>query len=84
MEVADSDTHWMQPGDYNVADLLAATGNLGDAVHGILKDRIHVLFANGEVWALSPNTPIDAVKPFFTITTANTADRESLTPYRVD
>jgi hypothetical protein len=74
----------MQPGDYNVADLLAATGKLGDTVHGVLRDRVHVLFADGEVWALSPNAPMDAVKPFLTITAAKNADRESLAPYRVD
>jgi hypothetical protein len=84
MEVADSHTHWMEPGDYNVADLLAATGALGDTVHGVIKDRIHILFAHGEVWALSPKTPMDAVKPFLTITAAKTANRESLAPYRVD
>jgi len=85
MEVADSKTHWMQPGDYDVAKLLAATGRLGDTVKGLLPDRIHVLFADGEVWALSPDTPIDAVKPFFTITGAKAASREeSLSKYRVD
>ena len=85
MEVADSKTHWMQPGDYDVTKLLAATGRLGDTVKGILPDRIHVLFADGEVWALSPDTPIDALKPFFTITAAKAASREeSLSKYRVD
>ncbi len=85
MEVADSKTHWMQPGDYDVTTLLAATGRLGDTVEGLLPDRIHVLFADGEVWALSPHTPIDAVKPFFTITGAKAASREeSLSKYRVD
>ncbi len=85
MEVAESKTHWMQPGDYDVTTLLAATGRLGDTVKGLLPDRIHVLFADGEVWALSPDTPIDAVKPFFTITGAKAASREeSLSKYRVD
>src|SRR4029079_18165743 len=83
-DVANSKPHWMQPGDYTVADLLAATGNLGDTVHGVLPDRIHVLFADGEVWALSPKTPMDAVKPFLTITAAKTANRDSLVPYRAD
>ena len=80
MEVADSKTHWMQPGDYNVTKLLAATGRLGDTVKGLLPDRIHLLFADGEVWALSPDTPIDAVKPFFTITDAKAASREQSLP----
>ena len=85
MEVADSKTHWMQPGDYDVTKLLAATGRLGDTVKGLMNDRIHLLFADGEVWALSPDTPIDAVKPFFTITGAKAASREeSLSKYRVD
>jgi len=85
MEAADSKTHWMQPGDYEVAKLLVAAGRLGDTVKGLLPDRIHVLFADGEVWALSPDTPIDAVKPFFTITDAKTALRDdSLSRYRVD
>ena len=46
---------------------------------------MHILFADGEVWALSPDTPIDALKPFLTITAAKTADRDKqLAPYRVD
>jgi hypothetical protein len=85
MEAENSKTHWMQPGDYDVTKLLAATGRLGDTVKGLLKDRIHILFADGEVWALSPDTPIDALKPFLTITAAKTADRDKqLAPYRVD
>jgi hypothetical protein len=85
MEVADSKTHWMQPGDYDVTKLLAAAGRLGDTVKGIMKDRIHILFADGEVWALSSDTPIEALKPFLTITAAKSADREQdLAPYRVD
>ena len=47
-------------------------------------DRVHVLFADGEVWALSPDMPIDALKPFLTISTAKSADREQLlSAYRV-
>jgi hypothetical protein len=85
MEVADSKIHWMQPGDYDVTKLLAATGRLGDTVKGVLTDRIHILFADGEVWALSPDMPIDALKPFLTITAAKTGDRDKqLASYRVD
>jgi hypothetical protein len=41
--------------------------------------------ADGEVWALSPDMPIDALKPFLTITAAKTADRDQqLAPYRFD
>jgi hypothetical protein len=85
MEVASSKIHWMQPGDYDVAKLLAATGRLGDTVKGVLRDRVHVLFADGEVWALSPEAPIDAVKPLLTIAGAKSASREDLlSQYRVD
>lgn len=85
MEVADSKTHWMQPGDYEVTTLLSASGKLGDHVKSILPHRIHVLFADCEVWTLSDATPMDAVKPFLTIAGAKGADRETmLGPYRVD
>jgi hypothetical protein len=85
MEVADSKTHWMQPGDYDVTKLLAATGHLGDHVNSILPHRIHVLFADGEVWTLSDETPMAAFKPFLTIAQAKTHDRDKLLgPYRVD
>ena len=85
MEVGNAKIHCFKPGDYDVAKLLAATGRLGDTVKGILKDRIHILFADGQVWALSPDTPIDALKPFLTITAAKTADRDKqLAPYRAD
>jgi hypothetical protein len=85
MEVADSKVHWMQPGDYDVTQLLAAKGTLGDHVKSILPHRIHVLFADGEVWTLSDKTPMAAVKPFLTIAEAKTHDRDKLLgPYRVD
>jgi len=85
MEVADSKTHWMQPGDYDVTTLLAASGKLGDHVKSILPHRIHVLFADSDVWTLSDDTPMDAVKPFLTVAGAKGADRDkTLEPYRVD
>lgn len=84
MEVAGSRTHWMAPGDYQVADLLAATGKLGDTAKSHLPDRVHLLFADGEVWALRAETPIDLVKPFLTITGARETSRETLLkPYRL-
>jgi hypothetical protein len=54
-------------------------------VKGILTDRIHILFADGKVWAVSPDMPIDNLRPFLTITAAKTPDREAqLAPHRVD
>jgi hypothetical protein len=85
MEVRDSQTHWMQPGDYNITELLAYRGKIGDHLHGLLPDRLHVLFADGTVWALDPNAPIADLQPFLTITGAKSHDRDQLlTPHRVD
>jgi hypothetical protein len=85
IEVANSKTHWMQPGDYNVTDLLSYTGRIGDHLHGLLDDRLHVLFADGEVWALSSDAPITALHPFLTITGAEANDRyKLLAPHRVE
>jgi hypothetical protein len=84
-EVNDSNTHWMQPGDYEVGELLTAKGRLGDQIKGILADRVYVLFVDGEVWALSPDTPMTAIHPFLTITGAKNADRdEFLAPFRIE
>lgn len=84
-EVRNSKTHWMEPGDYEVSALLAANGRLGDIVKGLLPDRVHVMFADGEVWALSPDTPMTAIHPFLTVTGAKDADRdELLASYRVE
>lgn len=85
IEAYGAKAHWMEPGDYDVADLIAAKGRLGETIKGILPDRVYVLFADGEVWALSPDTPMTALHPFLTITAAKNADREALlTPYRVE
>ena len=78
METSQSKIHWMQPGDYDADELLAAKGQLFDTVHGVLSDRVHVMFANGEIWALSPYTPMTAIHPFLTITGAKNADRDEL------
>jgi Protein of unknown function (DUF1559) len=84
IEVMNSGTHWMQPGDYDVTTLLSHTGRIGDHLHSLLPDRLHVLFADGEVWALSPDAPMTALHPFLTIAGAETHDRNQLlTPYRV-
>jgi hypothetical protein len=85
IEVRDSKIHWMQPGDYKVADLLAYQGKIGDHLHGLLRDRLHVLFADGTVWALDANAPIAELQPFLTITGAKSHDRDQLlAPHKVD
>jgi hypothetical protein len=85
MEIRDSHTECFEPGDYNVTDLLAYRGKIGDHLHGLLEGRLHVLFADGEVWALDPNAPIADLQPFLTITGAKSHDRDQLLgPHRVD
>lgn len=84
MEVADSKTYWMKPGDYDVSELLAKSGELGAAVKSHLPDRVHVVFADGEVWALSSDLPMKSLHPFLTIEGATSASREkALGPYRI-
>jgi hypothetical protein len=78
IEVADSMTHWMQPGDYKVGEILAYHGKIGEHLDGVLPGRRHVLFADGEIWALDPNAPIADLQPFLTITGAKTQDRDQL------
>jgi hypothetical protein len=85
IEVRDSQTHWMQPGDYNVTDLLAYRGRIGDHLHGVLPDRLHVLFADGINWVLDADAPIADLQPFLTITGAKSHDRDQLlAPHKVD
>lgn len=78
MEVANSGKNWMEPGDYDVDELLAEGGRLGHSVKGLLNDRVHVMFADGEVWAISSEAPMTALHPFLTITGATNADRDEL------
>ncbi len=83
MEIRDSRKQCMQPGDYDVTELLAYTGRIGEHLHGLLPDRLHVLFADGEVWALSPDAPMTALHPFLTIAGAESHDRDKLlAPHR--
>jgi hypothetical protein len=85
MEVVRSKTNWMQPGDYDVSELLSHSGRIGDHLHGLLADRFHVLFADGEVWALSPDAPMTALQRFLTIAGAKAHDRDKLlAAHRVD
>jgi hypothetical protein len=46
---------------------------------------LHVLSADGTVWALDPNAPIADLQPFLTITGAKSHDRDQfLGPHKVD
>lgn len=81
VRVEHSDTHWMEPGDIDVRELRPTEATrrllLGDSGYV-------VLFADGEGWVLSPDTPLSHLCVFFTIAGANQhRRRELLRPYRV-
>lgn len=70
IEIADSGTHWMEPGDLNINQVPESI------VKGVDGDGVHVLFADGAVWFLRPDTPLDGLKKFFTIEGAKRHNRE--------
>jgi hypothetical protein len=76
MEVVNSGVHWMQPGDYSVQNLVSCQGKLRECVKPLIRDRVHVLFADGEIWAISGETPMESVRPFFTIVGARAHSRQ--------
>lgn len=85
MEASNSNVHWMQPGDYELSKLERCTGKFGDCVTGLIHGRVHVLFADGQVWSLSSDTPMDAIKAFLTINGSESHSRErELSEYMID
>lgn len=81
VRVEQSDTHWMEPGDLNVKQLTPS-----EETKRLLlgKDGYVVLFADGEGWLLSAETPISDLCKFFTVAGAKQCDRDQvLGPYRV-
>lgn len=76
IEVADSGTHWMEPGDIDVR-------NVPESItQGMDGAGVHVVFADGAVWFLRSDTPLEELKKFFTIDGAKQFDREKvLGPY---
>jgi hypothetical protein len=81
LQVERSDTHWMEPGDLNIDQLVPS-----DETKRLLlsNDGYVVLFADGERWVLSAETPIRDLCTFFTLAGAMRFDREKiLGPYRV-
>ncbi|QDV20349.1 hypothetical protein Pan153_50240 [Gimesia panareensis] len=79
-DVYQSDTHWMQPGDFNVEtlpDKINVPGGLGSAAYS----GFFVCFVDGKIWRLSDATPVELVKRFCTITGAREAGRSLLEPY---
>ena len=78
IEVAESNTHWMAPGDLDVDAIQPAI------VKGLEGDGVHVLFADGSVWFLGEDVPLSDLQKFFTIEGAKQHDRDDvLVPYAV-
>lgn len=77
VEIADSSTHWAEPG----GDL--SIGNVPESiVRGVDGTGFNVLFADGAVWFLKADVPLENVEKFFTIDGAERYDRdELLAPY---
>jgi len=72
IEVAESGVHWMEPGDLDVRRIPASIAR------GINGTGMHVGFADGEVWLLDPEVPIDQLRVFFTVHGAKHTDREDV------
>lgn len=81
VRVEQSDTHWMEPGDLSVEQLLAS-----DEESRLLAraNGYAVLFADGKTWVLSSQLPFSELRKFMTVSGAERFNRdEVLQPYRV-
>jgi len=72
VEIADSDTHWMEPGDLHIEKVP------NSIVRGLDGTGVLVLFADGAVWFLKADVPVADLKKFFTIEGAKRYDRAQL------
>lgn len=72
VEVAHSGIHWMEPGDISLEQIPSLL------TQGAEGDGFHVLFADGEVWFLSPDVPVSELKNLCTIEGAKKHDREQV------
>ena len=76
VEIAGFDVHWAEPGDLHV-DEVPESITAGPDGRGLC-----VLFADGTVWFLNSEVPLENLKKFFTIEGAKQHDREELlAPY---
>jgi hypothetical protein len=77
LEVAHSDTHWMEPGDLSIDNVPAAL------TRGLDGGGLCVLFADASTWFLRSDVPLHELRKFFTIEGAKQFSREEvLGPYR--
>ncbi|QDU01708.1 hypothetical protein V6x_13900 [Gimesia chilikensis] len=79
-DVFESNTHWMQPGDFNVENIpekFNVPGGFGSRDYS----GFFVVFVDGQIWHLQDNTPIKLLMKFCTITGAKENSRDLLEPY---
>jgi hypothetical protein len=76
VEVSNSGTHWMQPGDIALADLPAVHAARGEQLHlgNGPRDGFFVSLADGSVRFIPRDLPFDQIAPYFTITGATAGD----------
>jgi hypothetical protein len=72
VEVAHSGIHWMAPEDLSLDSVPDSL------VHGPDGDGFHVLFADGQIWFLSPSVPLEELQKFFTLDGAKAHDRDQV------
>ena len=70
--IADSGIHWMEPGDLPIDQVPESI------TQGVEGYGVHVLFADGSVWMLRPDVPLEDLKKFFTIEGAKRYDRDEV------
>ena len=68
--MTDTEVHWMQPGDLSIQNVPP------DITSGISGRGVHVGFADGVVWFLTRDVPLDDLRKFFTVKGATRYDRE--------
>ena len=76
IEIAKSGVRWAAPGDLDIEHIPASI------TRGVDGGGVHVIFADGAVWFLRADVPLDDLKHFFTIEGAKYWHREQiLRPY---
>ncbi|MCE9547061.1 MAG: hypothetical protein K8T25_16425 [Planctomycetia bacterium] len=85
LEVRNSKTHWIQPGDFDIRTMPHTINDpAGEGISGTCPGCFCVGFADTEAWMLRNDTPFDKLALFFTTDSARKHDREvELGPYRV-
>jgi hypothetical protein len=72
IEIANSGIRWAEPSDLNIR-------NIPDSItQGVDGRGVLVAFADGKVWFLRADVPLDELKKFFTIEGAKRNDREQV------